>query len=527
MINIHSLTTAIGLVITLNSGAFAANHREAPITALDEKADITDVYAFRSYDDTDKVTFIMNVDPLLEPSNGPTRFPFDPEIEYRINIDNNHDAKADISFNFRFKTDFRLPGVFVGLVGAGAGLVAPENSPLPVLPGTPIVPPAITALDGPGSEGLNLSQRYSVTMVKYHKGRFRHHKKLSKGLKLFAVPSNAGPRTMPDYQELVEQGIFKLDKGIKVFAGTVDDPFYIDLGAVFDSFNLRKDAFETGIPGVLSDVQDGNDKQNFAPDDIAGFNVNSIAIEVPISMITQDGKIHDANEPEATIGVWGTTLRSKVKIYSRKPGHEAYTSRRKVQIQRMGNPLINELLIGISSKDKFSRSKPNKDAQFANFFLDPVLPRVLNALYDTISAGVLPIPDAPRNDLLPLVQYLPPIAAEGTPSGPVADLLRLNTGVPATAKAKRSRLGLLGGDPAGFPNGRRVFDDVVDITTRVAIGVLAGDGFNGFPHNRVGDGVNKNDVPYRETFPYVGLAHSGVESRHIDTGEPGCAGVCP
>ncbi len=527
MNNIHSLMSTIGIVLTLNSGVYAANHREAPITALDEKADITDVYAFRSYDDPKKITLIMNVDPLLEPSNGPTRFPFDPEIEYRINIDNNHDAKVDISFNFRFKTDFRLPGVFVGLVGAGTGLLAPNNSPLPVQPGTPIVPQAITALDGPGSEGLNLSQRYSVTMVKYHKGRFRHHRTLSKGLNLFAVPSNAGPRTMPDYQGLVEQGIYELDSGIKVFAGTVDDPFYIDLGAVFDSFNLRKDAFETGVPGVLSDAQDGNDKQNFAPDDIAGFNVNSIAIEVPISWITQDGKTHEADEPEATIGVWATTSRPQLKIFSRKPGHDPYTSRRKIQIQRMGNPLINELLIGIASKDKFSRSKPKNDAQFANFFLDPVLPRVLNALYDTISPGVLPVPDAPRNDLLPLVQYLPPIAAEGTPKGPVADLLRLNTGVPVTTKKKRSRLGLLGGDPAGFPNGRRVSDDVVDITTRVVIGFLAGDGFNGFPHNRVGDGVNNNDVPYRETFPYVGLAHSGVKSRHVDTSEPGCSGICP
>ncbi len=527
MKNIAHLSTAIGLALTLNSGVYAANHREAPITALDHKADITDVYAFVSYDKPDKVTFIMNVDPLLDPSNGPTRFPFDPEIRYTINIDNNHDAVKDISFDFRFKTDFRLPGVFVGLVGAGNGLVAPDNSPLPVLPGTLIVPPAITALDGSGSEGLNLSQQYDVTMVKYRRGRARQHKKLSKDLKLFAVPSNAGPRTMPDYADLAEQGIYQLNKDISVFAGTVEDPFYIDLGAVFDSFNLRTAAFATGIPGVLRDDQDANDTQNFAPDDIAGFNVNSIAIEVPIAMITQDGKQHDATESEATIGVWATTSRPKVKVLSRIPGRDAHTSRRTVQIQRMANPLINELLIGIGSKDKFSMSKPKNDAQFADFLLDPVLARVLNALYDTISPGVLPVPDAPRNDLLPLVQYMPPIAAEGTPKGPVADLLRLNTGVPPTPVAQRSRLGLLTGDAAGFPNGRRVSDDVVDIATRVVIGILAGDGFNGFPHNRVGDGVNKNDVPNRETFPYVGLAHSGVESRHIDTGESGCTGTCP
>lgn len=518
---------AIALAITLSSWVYAANHREAPITALDHKADITDVYAFVSYDNPNKVTFIMNVDPLLEPSNGPTRFPFDPEITYSIRIDNDHDAVEDISFDIQFKTDFRLPGVFVGLVGAGNGLVAPTNSPLPVPPGTPIVPPAITALSGPGSEGLNLSQHYHVDMMKYRRGIPIRRKQLTKGLDLFAVPSNAGPRTMPDYANLTEQGIYQIDGDIKLFAGTVDDPFFIDLGAVFDSFNLRTNAFATNVPGVLRDDQDTDDQQNFAPDDIAGFNVNCIAIEVPIALITRDGKKHDMTDPEATIGMWTTTSRPRVKILPQNPGRKALTSFRKVQIQRMANPLINELLIGIGSKDKFSMSKPRDDAQFADFVLDPVLARVLNALYDTISPGVLPVPDAPRIDLLPLVQYLPPIAAPDTPKGPVADLLRLNTGVPPTPKNNRKRLGLLAGDPAGFPNGRRVSDDSVDITTRVVIGILAGNGFNGFPHNRVGDGVNTNDVPYRETFPYVGLAHSGINSRHVDPGEPGCTGICP
>ncbi|MCK5831367.1 MAG: DUF4331 domain-containing protein [Methylococcales bacterium] len=527
MNNIKYITTALGLSLTLVNGVNAANHREAPITALDHKADITDVYAFVSYDNPNKVTFIMNIDPLLEPSNGPTRFPFDPEIRYSINIDNDHDAVKDISFDFQFKTDFRLPGVFLGLVGAGNGLVAPKNSSWPVSPGTLIVPPAITALDGSGSEGLNLNQKYDVTMMKYQRGHVKHREKLNEDHNLFAVPSNAGPRIMPDYAGLTDQGIYQLDYEVKVFAGTVDDPFYIDLGAVFDSFNLRTDAFETGIPGVLSDPQDANDKQNFAPDDIAGFNVNSIAIEVPIALIMKDGEKHEATDPEATIGVWATTSRPRVKVLSGKPGEEAYTSKNMVQIQRMANPLINELLIGIGSKDKFSMSEPKNDKQFADFVLDPVLARVLNALYDTVSPGVLPVPDAPRTDLLPLVQYLPPIAAEGTPTGPVADLLRLNTGVPPTVMKQRSRLGLLTGDSAGFPNGRRVSDDVVDITTRAVLGIVAGDKYSGFPHNRVGDGVNHNDVSYRETFPYVGLAHSGVESRHVDTNEPGCTGTCP
>ncbi|MEE9354586.1 MAG: DUF4331 domain-containing protein [Methylococcaceae bacterium] len=530
------LSMTIGLSLLWIGPTQAANHREAPITALDEKADITDVYAFVSYDDPEKVTLIMNVDPLLEPSNAPTHFPFDPEITYSLKIDNNHDAVEDISFDLRFKTEFRAPSVFTGLVGIGKGLNAPQNSPLPVPPDTPIVPPAITKLDGPGSEGLNLRQQYNITMVKYKRGHPKSKKKLTKELKLYAVPTNVGPRTMPDYAGLAEQGIYQLDNDIKAFAGTVDDPFYIDLGGFFDTINLRTDAFATGIPGVLSDDQDTNDTQNYAPDDVSGFNVNSIAIEVPIAMLTQDGKFHEADDPKATIGVWATTSRPRIKVLSRKPGRRAATSRRTVQIQRMAGPLINELLIGIGSKDKFSMSKPKDDAQFADFLLDPVLARVLNALYDTVSPGVLPVPDAPRNDLLLLVQYLPPIAAEGTPTGPVADLLHLNTGIPPTAKAKRSRLGFLtllddnpdNDDPAGFPNGRRVSDDSVDIASRAVVGILAGGDFGGAPHNRIGDGVNTNDVPYRETFPYVGLAHSGSTSRHVDPGEPGCNGaICP
>jgi hypothetical protein len=203
------------------------------------------------------------------------------------------------------------------------------------------------------------------------------------------------------------------------------------------------------------------------------------------------------------------------------------------QVQRMGNPLINELIIGTGAKDTFSMSPPVNDSQFANFFLDPLLARVFNAVH----GGSVAIPTPPRNDLLPLVQYLPPIAPANTPPGPVADLLRINTGVPPTPPAEAKRLALLAHDaagnptpdPAGFPNGRRVFDDVTDIAARVVAGVLAGTQFDRFPNNRIGDGVNKNDMSYRNAFPYLGLAHSGRDSRHIDPLESGCAptGICP
>lgn len=507
---------SLALTLTVATGVQAANHREAPLTALDHKADITDFFAFVSYDDPSKVTLILNIDPLLEPSNGPNYFPFDPDIVYAIRVDNNHDALDDVRFEFRFTTEIRAPGVFTGFVGAGNGIRAPANSPAPIAPGTLLIPPAITALDGPGSEGFSLRQRYSVVMV-----RGKQYTELAKDL--IAVPTNVGLRTMSDYASLAEQGIYSLNNDIRVFAGTVDDPFWIDLGAAFDSLNFRNLPKGTGFPGVLTKEQDADDQRNFASDDVAGFNVNAIAIEVPIALLTVDGKTHLANDPLATIGTWGTTARPQAKVFQR-PGEPAAHFGRLTQIQRMGNPLFNELIIGTGDKDKFSMSEPRNDAQFANYALDPLLARVLNAIYKE----ALPIPAPPRTDLLPLVTYMPPIAAPGTPAGPVADLLRLNTGIPATPAEKRSRLGLLAGDAAGFPNGRRVSDDVTDIAARAVVGALAGGQFGGFPHNSIGDGVNTNDVPYRESFPYLGLAHSGRDSRHTDAGEPGCAnGNCP
>ena len=161
--------------------------------------------------------------------------------------------------------------------------------------------------------------------------------------------------------------------------------------------------------------------------------------------------------------------------------------------------------------------KPVNDAQFAHFDLDPTIAHIVEAIY----AGALKIPPAPRNDLLPLVTYAAPIAAKGTPAGPIADLLRLNTGVPATPPASASRLGLIGGDPAGYPNGRRLMDDAVDITLRVAVGGVLVPGFNKFPNNRLGDGVNVNDAPFRTQFPYLADCPSGRNRRHIDPGEPG------
>jgi len=507
-------TAVAGVILSVSLAApgnlFAANHREAPITALDHKADITDVFAFRSYDPADStphVTMILCVDPLLEPANGPNWFPFDPDILYTINIDNDEDALPEVSFQFRFTTQQTLPGVFQVYVGAGSGINAPTNAPKDSqghsTVGKPVIPPQITSFSSPG---LGQRQTYTVTMVTNGVS-----KQIGQGQTFFAVPANPGPRTM-NYNDLFNAGIYTVGDtpGVRVFAGTVDDPFWIDLGGAFDSLNLR--AMVGG--GVLTPTQDAS-PTNFAPDFVSGYAVNAIAIDVPVTMLTSTGNIEPATSTNATIGVWATTSRPRLTV--RRSPLPAESSGAWQQVQRMGNPLINELIIGTGSKDRFSMDQPANDSQFASFFLDPLLARVLNAA----TGGAVKVPDPPRTDLLPLVTFAPPIAAPGTTSGPVADMLRLNTGVPPTPVASASRLGLLGGDPAGYPNGRRLYDDVTDISLRAVAGVF-NPSFNVAPNNRLGDGVNVNDVPYRTTFPYLANAPSGRDRRHLDPGEPGC-----
>jgi hypothetical protein len=443
------------------------------------------------------------VDPLLEPANGPNWFPFDPDILYEIKVDNNNDAVEDIKFQFRFFTEQRLPNLFQVYAGVPGGAVAPGNSPPPVPPGTPIVPPRITSF---GDIGLGQRQSYRVNMVKGAVST-----ELTGTGPFYAVPANAGPRTM-NYTALFNAGIYSLTNSIKLFAGTTDDAFWIDLGGAFDTLNTSK------APPVLSAAEDAANV-NLASDTVSGYAVNSIAIQVPITMLTRTGAIEPPDSTAATIGVWATTSRPRTTV--RRAPLPAVSSGSYMQVQRMGNPLINELLVGTGYKDRFSMDQPKNDSQFASFFLDPALARVVNAL----TGGVVAIPSPPRLDLLPVVTYAPPIAATGTPAGPIADLLRLNTGVPPKPTTLQNRLGLLGGDAAGFPNGRRVADDVTDLALRLVVGgVLAAPfpGFNPDVNGRLGDGVNVNDLPYRSSFPYLAEAPSGRNRRHVDPGEPAC-----
>jgi hypothetical protein len=484
----------LALVVLVPASLFASSHREAPISALDHSADVTDWYAFVSYDHPDRVTMILNVDGFLEPSNGPNYFPFDPNVRYVMNVDNSQSGKSNIQFIFSFTTEIRQPGVFTGFVGGIAGI------------------PQITSLNGSGSEGLSLRQTYTVTMIKDGVST-----DLTGGRTLYAVPSNVGPLTMPNYPALFNQGIYELGNGVSVFAGTVDDPFYIDLGAAFDSLNFRM-----GVGGILPAAEDADDTHNYAPDAVAGFNVNSIVLEVPITMLTVDGKLHPASDKRAVIGTYGETDRQRITV--RRTSGTVNGNGAWQQVNREGNSLINELIIGTGSKDLFSVSDPANDSQFASFFLNPLLAQLYSSVLN------IPVPPAPRTDLLPLVQYMAPICPGCTSkdAGPIADLLRLNTGIPPTPVGSQKRLGFLAGDLAGFPQGRRPIDDVVDIASRAVAGILVDPVKYGAA---IGDGVNTKGDGINTTFPYVNPANSGRDSHHTGPGQAGCSGqpngICP
>jgi len=487
------MALAIALFVLAPSSLFASSHREAPITALDRSADVTDWYAFVSYDNPKNVTFILNVDPLLEPANGPNYFPFDPNVLYEMHVDNTQHGGSDITFQFRFATTINLPNLFTGYVGGIAGI------------------PPITSLSGPGSEGLSLSETYTVTMVKKGVSTL-----LNGGQTLFAVPSNVGPLTMPNYQSLFDQGIYNLGNGISVWAGTADDPFFIDLGAFFDSVNFR-----SGVGPILSPAIDADNTHNYAPDAVGGYNVNSIVLEVPITMLTADGQLHGAGDKRAVIGTYGSTSRNAITVRRSPNPDKDYGSFQ--QVNREGNSLINEAVIGTGFKDRFSMDNPKNDSQFANFVLEPVAAAVLNSL------GV-PVPPTPRTDLLLLVQYQAPICPGCRPkdAGPIADLLRLNTGIPPTPVGRQLRLGFIAGDVAGYPNGRRPIDDVFDISLRALEGILVDPAKYGLA---LGDGVNTKTEGFNNSFPYVMPANNGRNSAHTGPGQQGCTGqpggVCP
>jgi hypothetical protein len=498
------------LLPTLPTTLLAASHREAPMIAQDPTADITDVYAFVSYDEDNltraladrRMTLIMNVIPGQDSADGPNYFSFADDVLYRLHIDNDADGEADdIVYEFRFKTETRP---FGGTLTGPIPFIGNPKIPVPQLKG-------ITALDGAGSEGLTRRQTFTVTEV-----RGRKRSRLFDRQTLVAVPTNVGPFTMPDYQDLASQGIYE-DGDIRVFAGQRAETFYIDLGAVFDTVNLRRP-----VP-ALTDAEDADDTFDpFGVNRFSGFNVNTIAIELPMTDITADGK-PVATTANPVIGVYASTSRSKSG-----QGKSA-------QVARMANPLVNELIIDTPVKDRWNLTEPEDEAQFQKFYQNPTVATELNLIFG------LPVPATPRTDLMQVLLKYPGQPLKGTTCGsPCAELLRLDLGIPPTAAEDQSRLGsVLGGDLAGFPNGRRPNDDVTDIAVRVVGGAA-------FIANNVGDGVNNlGDAPGAGTsdgpgygavdgndldvtangiakeFPFLPTPQDGRNRVHMDCGEAG------
>ncbi len=463
---IPGLLSAVLIVAGVNP-AQAASHREAPLIASDPAADNTDVYLFRSWEDPSKVVFIMNVNPGQNPADGPNYFNFGDDVVYRFNIDNNRDGKADdVIYEFRFTTENRTLA-----------------APLAYVSVTPLGIPQITALDRSGSEGILRRQKYSVAEI-------RGTTPTVLGSGLIAVPSNVGLCTMPNYPALASQGIYDVGNGIRVFAGQRAETFYIDLGATFDSLNLQR----TPLP-LLTKAEDANDGANaFGVNRFKGANISTIALEVPISRITRDGQ--PANSTNRYIGLYASTSRAKFKVL-RNTGNPSQSGPL-VQVSRMANPLVNELIINTPSKDFWNAQEPEDEAQFQAMYQQPVVAVVFQAIF---GVPVTPPPNTVRTDLMSiLLKYAgQPLGANSTCGSPCSELLRLDLTVPPTAPANQKRLGPFAHDaatppnstpdPAGWPNGRRPNDDVTDIVIRVV-------GGTNYINNYVGDGINFLELPF-------------------------------
>lgn len=463
--------------------ASAASHREAPLISLDPAADISDFFAFRSYETgkSDRVVFIVNVNPGEEPSSGPNYYSFDPSVTYSIGIDNDRDGKADdVRFDFRFKNEIR-------------GFAKDLGLPLRYIGGGPL--PVVDDVDDPGN---GLRQTYEVTMAK---DGHKFGTKLHDGT-LPVLPDNVGPRTTPNYEtNLLSEGIKELPSGIRVFAGPRDDPFYIDLGGAFDTLNLNPFMVGSGI------------------DMLAGHNVHTIAIEVPMYMISGGS---------TAIGAYGFTTRPLVTIRTPGKGIEIGGSLARVQVQRLANPLINELVIGLADKDRWNALEPEEESKFLGYYVKPRFALAEQLVFGVATGCLLPAsvvptcaPNPPANAGLDLaafnrtdlqallLQYNSIVYGPGG-GGAISDLLRLNLSTPATPLGEQSSIpGALGGDPAAWPNGRRPKDDVTDIAAKVVGGP------NYLPLPTI-DGVEGNDRPYPASFPFLAQPWDGVNRVHLN-----------
>jgi hypothetical protein len=444
---------AAGLVAlgALGAPVLGASHREAPAISFDPSADITDVYAFVSPDKPDTVTIIANYTGFQEPGGGPNFYPFNPDVQYFIKIDNTGDAVEDVTYTFAFTTSVANPESFLY---SGYGPI--------------------------GSVDSNVTQTVTVSR--------NGEAILTDGM---VAPPNIGPRTTPEYNALANAAINELDNGALVFAGQRDDPFFVDLGAIFDLGGLRP----------FNDAHLLPMKKGRGQDLLASFNVNSIAIQMPITAVTNDGEMPAAADaPNAVIGVWAGAHRRSLAV----DGGEGDW----VQVSRLGNPLINEVIIPLGVKDQWNSTDPADDEQYATYYENSELAAIINTVYPALE-------DARTTERGDLGQIL----GRGVPGlnltnqDILADMLRLNLAVPPADKP--DPLGAVAGDVAGFPNGRRLTDDVVDIELRAVAdgyGEFLAENFglpNLSPNNLVGDGCDANDVKFGKAFPYLAAPSSG------------------
>jgi Domain of unknown function (DUF4331) len=440
------------LVVSLGSGS---SHREAPLTSIDPTGDDTDIYAFVAPDAPGALTVVANWIPFEDPAGGPNFYRFDDRADYYINVDNTGDGRYDIRYKFKFKTKVRN-----------------KNSFLYALPG----------VTGVADPKLNVIQTYSVTREQYRNGRRTSSRVVARGLPV--APNNVGPKTIPNYQAVADQAIRALPNGGKVFAGQVDDPFFVDLGTTFDAINIRN----------------GTGNAGGGKDDLAGYNVHTIALQVPKAAVTRTRQAPtDPKAAGSVVGVWSSTERERLQVTGRGSRRRART--RDVQVSRLGNPLVNEVVIPLGQKDKFNRTQPKDDLKnFGAFVVKPELAAVINILFPGLN-----VPENDRTDIVQALLTGIPGLTQIAANAPPTDTLKINLAVPPSATA--SRFGVLANDTQGFPNGRRLADDVTDIELRVVGGFLKG---NKLP---LGDGVDQNDVAFRTSFPYVAAPHGGFDSQ--------------
>jgi hypothetical protein len=450
-----------------------SSHREAPEIAKDPVADNTDTYAFVSPDRPDTVTLITNYIPLEGPAGGPNFYEFGDDVLYEIHVDNDGDAMADVTYQFRFTTTLRNPNTFLYNTGP------------------------ITSLDSPN---WNRRQFYSVTKVGHD-----HDAELAEDLS--CPPCNIGLRSTPNYAVLADAAVHKLASAETVFAGQRDEGFYVDLGSIFDLADLRPFQNLHLIPTPAAPGVDAT----------KGLNVHTIAIQVPKTHLTRDGSSPtNVTDPRSVIGVWGSASRQKVRI--RQDADDDVRSGPWVQVSRLGNPLFNEVVVPLAKKDLWNSLPPSADQQFAQYVQHPELSGLLPVLYPGVFPKLAGL-TASRADLVAiLLTGLPTGIVDGFQNftgQKLADMLRLNIAVPP---AKTPNIyGILGGDLAGFPNGRRVQDDVVAIELRAFAGVtfpLVDHTFT--PDAAAGavtDGLTpaSNPVAFLPAFPYLGAPNDGFD----------------